>query len=718
MDEPFTQTQTQKTVSPGTPEPLGATLTAEGVNFAIFSEYAQEVYLCLYDQADATAATDTIRIRHQTDHVWHIHVKGIGAGQLYGYKVNGPYEPKDGKRFNPHKLLMDPYAKALTHPCVDQNLLLFAYDTKSPQKDLVMDTRANDQIVPKSIVIDDAFDWQQDKPPDIPLHELIIYETHVKGFTAHASSKVKNAGTYLGMIEKIQHLKELGVNAVELMPVHQFFFRNELLDKGLTDFWGYNSIAFFAPEVAYSTRSEWGCQVEEFKTLVRELHRAGIEVILDVVFNHTGEGNELGPTVCFKGVDNPTYYALVKNPEEPDQPYRHYLNDTGCGNTLNIEHPVVMRMVLDSLRYWAQVMHVDGFRFDLASILARVKGEFDESSKFFEAISRDPVLQKVKMIAEPWDLTTYQVGNFPQGWSEWNGKFRDTARRFLKGDEGQMAEVAKRITGSADLYQEDGRGPQNSINFITCHDGFTLHDLYAYNQKHNEGNFEDNLDGSDDNLSWNCGVEGETDDKRIIRFRKQMVKNALCCLFFSSGTPMLLYGDEILRSQRGNNNAYCQDNELTWFDWGLIKANADINAFCQKAIRFRKKYAVLRNRRFFTGQDTNQDQIPDISWFGKHLDRPRWESVKCKTFAYMLAGNEDHARPEDYYLFFIYNMYHRGAVIDLPQQDGFQWYRVVDTSRRPGDDFRNHSRKKRLRNQRKHYCKAYCVHVLVGGHTL
>lgn len=706
--------RTNRDISAGNKDPLGAVLTPEGVNFAVFSQYASEVFLLLFDDP-AGEATDIIKIENRTDNIWHVFVRHLKARQLYGYKVNGEYNPSEGKRFNPHKLLVDPYAKAVTGKFKNQDNLIFAYDLNSQEKDLIMDQRDNSRIVPKSIVIDDNFDWQGDKSPAVPMDELIIYESHVKAFTAHASSKVKHPGTYPGFIEKIPYLKELGINAVELMPVHEFFIRNELLDKGLTDFWGYNTIGFFAPEISYSTQSHPGCQVNEFKTLVRELHKAGIEVILDVVYNHTGEGNELGPTLCFRGIDNPTYYALVQNPDDPNQPYRHYLNDTGCGNTFNIEHPAVMRLVLDSLRYWAETMHVDGFRFDLASILARVKGEFNnESSKFFEAVSKDPVLSKVKMIAEPWDLTTYQVGNFPKGWSEWNGKFRDTARKFIKGDEGQIGEMAKRLTGSADLYQCDGKKPYNSINFIACHDGFTLRDLYSYNSKHNEANLEDNRDGRDDNNSWNCGAEGETDDRNIIQLRKQMIKNAFCCLLFSSGTPMFLYGDEVMRTQKGNNNAYCQDNELTWLDWDDVKRNSGMLEFVKKAISFRKTYPILRRRRFFTGQAKNGDDIPDISWFGKHLDVPDWDNPKSRTLCYLLAGKEVPSAPGDYYLFVAFNMHYRGISVAMPKYEGLKWYRLIDTSQKSGEDFRTDKKEKLLRKQDIHYCNARSVSVFLG----
>jgi len=705
--------QTQRELSLGEKGPLGASLKAEGVNFAIFSEYAQEVFLLLFDAPDSPA-TDTIKL-NRSENIWHVFVKGIKAGQLYGYKVNGEYNPKEGKRFNPFKLIIDPYAKAVSGKFKNQENLIFSYDVNATDKDLVMDQRDNASIVPKSIVIDDAFDWQGDKSPEVSMDQLIIYETHVKGMTAHPSSGVKHPGTYLGFIEKIPYLKKLGINAVELMPIHEFFIRNELLEKKLSDYWGYNSIGFFAPELSYSTQSQLGCQVTEFKTLVRELHKSGIEVILDVVYNHTGEGNHLGPTLCLKGIDNPSYYALVNNPDGNQEPYRFYLNDTGCGNTVNVEKPATMDLVLDSLRYWAEVMHVDGFRFDLASILARAQGQFSHASVFFEAIAKDPLLSKVKMIAEPWDLSTYQVGNFPPGWCEWNGKFRDTARKFLKGDESQAGEMAKRLTGSADLYQNDGRKPYHSINFITCHDGFTIHDLYSYNEKHNEANLEENRDGSNDNLSWNCGVEGETQEEEVLRLRKQMIKNALCCLFFSSGTPMILYGDELMRTQKGNNNIYCQDNDLSWLNWDNIKQYPDILDFCTKAIAFRKSCPILRRRRFFKGENTNGQDVPDISWFGRHLDTPHWERPMLKTICFQLAGHEAPSVVGEYHLFFVFNMNYRAAVVHLPQFEGLKWYRLVDTSQKSGEDFRSYDKRRLLRRQDRHYCAGRTVNILWGG---
>ncbi len=703
--------KTDKNLSTGSNTFLGATLSEEGVNFAIFSQYAKEVYLLLFSTPDG-APTDIIRIENKTDNIWHVFVQGIKAGQLYGYKIKGDYNPKEGMRFNPYKFLIDPYAKALTGKFKSVDNLSFAYDVNSPDKDLKIDERDNTHVVPKSIVVDDTFDWQGASSPQIPFQKLIIYEAHIKSFTAHVSSKVKQPGTYAGFVEKIPYLKELGVNAVELLPIHEHYVQDYLIQKGLTNYWGYDTISFFAPESSYSTREYTGCQVKEFKTLVLELHKAGIEVILDVVYNHTAEGNELGPTLYFKGIDNPNYYCLIQNTK--DEPYRYYKNDTGCGNTVNMESPAVMRLVLDSLRYWVEVMHVDGFRFDLASVLARVKGQFSQDSAFFEAISKDPVLNKVKMIAEPWDLMTYQVGSFPKMWSEWNDKFRDTVRKFIKGDDGQIADMARRLTGSADLYQDDGRKPYNSINFVTCHDGFTLRDLFTYNGKHNEANLEDNKDGINENYSWNCGVEGETDDLNIINLRRKMVKNAFCCLFFSSGTPMMLSGDELMRSQKGNNNAWCQDNELAWFNWGLQEQNSDILEFCKKAIAFRKRYPILERRRFFTGKDTNGDKVPDIVWLDRRLKFPKWDSSKLKTICFQLDSSEDSSKAGNFLLFFIFNAHYRGSRILLPQHEGKKWHRVINTSFKAGEDFYSFGKEKNLRAQQCYYCAPRSVVVLLG----
>ena len=676
--------KTNRQISTGRYYPLGATLYEEGVNFAVYSQYASEIFLLLFDTAD-DQPTDIIRLEDRTKYIWHVFVHGLKAGQLYGYKIKGDFNPGCGMRFNENKVLIDPYSKALTGKFKNIDNLLLAYEPVSSLKDLSKDTRDNTLMTPKSIVVDDRFDWQGDVPPDISFHELIIYEVHLKGFTAHQSSGVKYPGTYLGFIEKIPYLKDLGINAVELLPLQEFYVEDSLIGKGLTNYWGYNTIVFFAPESSYSTKRSPGCQVNEFKTLVRELHKAGIEVLLDVVYNHTAEGNELGPTLCFKGIDNPTYYCLTGTPKEP---YRYYTNYTGCGNTFNLANPQVIRLVMDSLRYWVEVMHVDGFRFDLASVLGRKDGLFQKSASFFDAISQDPVLNHVKLIAEPWDIGTYQVGNFPVDWSEWNGKFRDTIRRFGKGDGGQVRDLGWRLTGSADLYGDDGRSAYNSINFITCHDGFTLNDLVSYNHKHNEINLEDNRDGSDDNNSWNCGVEGETNDAHVINLRKKLIKNDVCCLLFSCGTPMILGGDEFMRTQKGNNNAYCQDNDISWFHWDDVGKNTDIRNFFKKAIDFVKRYTILQRRKFFWGEDLDVDHIPDFTWFGKDLGNPSWDDPELRTLCFQLDGGDEKSELGDYHLFFILNADFNLQYITLPKlASDKQWYRVIDTSLKSGEDF-------------------------------
>jgi glycogen operon protein len=676
--------KTNRKISGGRYYPLGATLCEKGVNFALYSQHGSEVYLLLFDRPDGDP-TDVIKLENRTKYIWYTFVHGLKTGQLYGYKIKGEFNPAHGLRFNDNKLLIDPYAKALTGKSKNKDNLLLAYDPNSPVRDLSKDGRDSTSLVPKSIVVDDHFDWKGDVPPNIPLQELIIYEIHLKGFTAHGSSGVKNPGTYLGFIEKIPYLKGLGINAVEFLPLHEFYVEDFLLSKGLTNYWGYNTIGFFAPESSYCTKKFLGCQVNEFKTLVRELHKAGIEIIMDVVYNHTGEGNELGPTLCFKGIDNPTYYCLTGTSKEP---YRYYVNYTGCGNSFNLANPAVIRLVMDSLRYWVEVMHVDGFRFDLASVLGREDGFFQKSASFFDAIAQDPALNHIKLIAEPWDIGTYQVGNFPVDWSEWNGKFRDTVRKFGKGDGGQVKDLGWRLTGSADLYGEDGRSAYNSINLITCHDGFTLHDLVSYNHKHNEANLEDNRDGSNDDNSWNGGVEGETDDVNVITLRKQLIKNYFCYLLFSCGTPMILGGDEFMRTQKGNNNAYCQDNEISWFQWERVKENSDILYFFKKAIAFEKRYTILQRRKFFLGMDLDVDHVPDLTWFGKDLGKPFWEDPELRTLCYQFDGGEEKSELGDYHLFFILNADFNLQPISLPElTEGKQWYRVIDTSLKSGEDF-------------------------------
>ncbi|HNW93940.1 MAG TPA: glycogen debranching protein GlgX, partial [bacterium] len=653
---------------------------------------------------------DIIRLKHCTRHIWHCFVPELAAGQLYGYKVLGSYDPANGLRFNGYKLLLDPYAKAVTGKFRNEENLLLGYCPLAADKDMTADLRENMQLVPKGIVIDDDFDWQGDQPPDLPLEKLVIYEVHAKGFTAHYTSGVKQPGTYLGFIEKIPYLRALGINAVEFLPIHEHYGEDFLQDKGLTNYWGYNTVGFFAPEISYSTRKRPGCQVAEFKTLVRELHKAGIEVILDVVYNHSGEGNEHGPTLSFKGIDNPTYYMLCGDEAEP---LRHYRNDSGCGNNLNANHPAVLRLIMDSLRYWVEVMHVDGFRFDLASVLGREEGNFQKGASFFDCIAQDPVLSRVKLIAEPWDIGTYQVGNFPVDWSEWNGKFRDTMRKFIKGDAGLVRDFGKRITGSSDLFGDDGRHAYNSINFITCHDGFTLHDLVAYNQKHNDANRENNRDGSNDNNSWNCGHEGETHDHAINRLRRQLAKNHLCALLLSVGTPMLLGGDEFFRTQRGNNNTYCQDNDLSWFNWHLLEKNREIWQFCKRAIDFRQHYSVFQRRKFLEG--LGNDTIADITWYAADGTMPDWRDRELRTICFEFDGREAEHAPRNYHLYFIYNADWRPMPCKLPcLADGKKWFRVIDTARPYGQDFLEHGREEFLQPNCAYAAPPRSVVMLLG----
>ena len=670
--------RTSKAVEKGKNFPLGATLMADGVNFAIYSKHATEVYLLLFDAPDGEPS-DIIQLKNRDKFIWHARVNGVRAGQLYGYKVRGEYRPESGLRFNQAKLLLDPYAKAVSGKFRNIDNLLLAYDPHDGGRDLSFDARDNTSIVPKGIVVDDTFDWRDDVSPELAMEQLIIYEVHPKGFTAHPSSGVELPGTYLGFIEKIPHLRRLGINCVELLPVHEYVVDDFLVERGLTNYWGYNSIGFFAPECSYGTKQTAGCQVSEFKTLVRALHKAGIKVILDVVYNHSAEGNELGPSLCFRGLDNLSYYSLTGPAEAPQ---RYYMNYTGCGNSLNFDSPAVIRLVMDSLRYWVEVMHVDGFRFDLASVLGRERaGHFETSASFFDAVAQDPVLNRVIMVAEPWDLGTYQVGNFPVDWSEWNGRFRDTVRRFGKGDAGQLSDIGWRLTGSADLYGEDGRSAYNSVNFITCHDGFTLHDLVSYNHKHNDQNGENNRDGSNDNHSWNCGVEGDTDEATVLALRKQLIKNFVCYLLFSSGTPMILGGDEFARSQHGNNNAYCQDNEVNWFDWTLLERNAEIFEFFQKAIALTQRFPALQHRKFYLGQDHDDDNVPDLSWFAPDLGKPQWHDDNSRTLCFQLDASEDGCRLGVNRLYFILNADHQAQWVKLPPLDaGHAWCRAIDTS--------------------------------------
>jgi isoamylase len=619
---------------PGTAYPLGASYDGSGTNFALFSEVADRVELCLFDADGAETRVDLPEV---DGFVWHGFLPGVEPGQRYGYRVHGPNDPGKGLRCNPAKLLLDPYAKAIDGR-IDWHESLFSYHFGDP--DSVNDDDSA-QYMPKCVVINPFFDWGVDRPPRRPYAESVIYEAHVKGMTERHPDVPKNLrGTYAGIAHPviIEHLQRLGVTAIELMPVHHFVNDSTLVDKGLSNYWGYNTIGFLAPDPKYSSTTSPGGQVQEFKAMVRALHEANIEVILDVVYNHTGEGNHLGPTLSFRGIDNASYYRLVE-----DSP-QHYTDYTGTGNTLNVRQPHTLQLIMDSLRYWITEMHVDGFRFDLAATLAREFYDVDRLSSFFEIVQQDPVVSQVKLIAEPWDVGPggYQVGNFPPQWTEWNGKYRDTVRDFWRGEPSTIGEFASRLTGSADLYESSGRRPAASINFVTAHDGFTLLDLVSYNEKHNEANLDDNTDGESHNRSWNCGVEGPTDDPGINALRAQQRRNILATLFLSQGVPMILHGDEIGRTQQGNNNGYCQDNELTWMDWEHV--DADLLEFVQRLTALRREHPVFRRRRFFDGRPIRRrgkDRLPDIQWFtpdGTEMSEEDWESGFGRSIAVFLNG--------------------------------------------------------------------------------
>jgi isoamylase len=623
----------------GNPYPLGATWTEEAVNFAVFSETASAVDLCLFHSIEGAAEQVRIHMTEQTDQVWHVAVPGLQPGQLYGYRVFGSYEPERGARFNSSKLLIDPYSKAVAGDLIWSDET-FGYPVGNPAGDLVPDYRDDAWCIPRSVVIDTAFDWGRDVSPRTPLHSSIIYEAHVKGFTYrnHAIPD-KLRGTYagLGSPVAIEYLQSLGVTAVELLPVHHHVDERSLIDRGLKNYWGYNSIAFFAPNARYSSSGVLGEQVREFKTMVKNLHAARIEVILDVVFNHTAEGNHLGPTLGFRSIDNQAYYRLV------DSNPRYYMDYTGTGNTVNAMHPRVLQMIMDSLRYWVLDMHVDGFRFDLAAALARDSHRVSNMAAFFETVHQDPFISQVKLIAEPWDVGEggYQVGNFPVLWAEWNGRYRDSIRRFWKGDDGLVGEIAYRLSGSSDLYQTTGRRPYASINFVTAHDGFTLNDLVTYGWKHNEANGEDNRDGDDNNNSWNCGVEGPTDDAEILRLRERQRRNFLATVFLSQGVPMLCAGDEFGRTQGGNNNAYCQDNEISWLNWQLNEASERLLRFARRLIAFRREHPVFRRPKFFQGRPIRGAGIRDIMWFdstGAEMTNAEWSSWFVRVLGMLLSG--------------------------------------------------------------------------------
>ena len=626
----------ERTLLPGRPYPLGATPRAIGTNFALFSENATAVSVCFFDEAGNE--TDCVVLHERTAFVWHGLIRNIKPGQRYGYRVDGPWVPEEGHRFNKNKLLVDPYAKAITGQ-VDWKAPIFPYDVASGD-DLKFDDQDSASGVPKSIVVDPHFDWENDCLPDIPLSDSVIYEMHVKGFSERNSAVPKELrGTYAGLAcgHSISYLKQLGVTAVELLPIHHFIDEGHLVDRGLSDYWGYNTLSYFAPMSRYSSCGDNGCQVREFKEMVKALHKAGIEVILDVVYNHTCEGNRMGPILSMKGIDNKTYYRQVL-----DNP-RYYMDYTGTGNSLNVMNPQVLKLVMDSLRYWVTEMHVDGFRFDLASTLARELHEVSKLSSFFDTIHQDPILADIKLIAEPWDVGDggYQVGNFPVLWAEWNGKYRDTVRRFWKGDGGLLSDFAYRLTGSSDLYQSDGRKPYASINFITAHDGFTLCDLVSYNEKHNEANGDGNSDGADNNDSWNMGVEGPTDDPAINELRERQTRNFLATLILSQGVPMLCGGDEFARSQRGNNNCYCQDDELTWYDWNLDPPRQRLMEFTAKLINLRRSHPNLRRRKFFQDRTVRGSVVRDIAWYGtngEEFPEESWNSEWNRSLAMLLNG--------------------------------------------------------------------------------
>jgi isoamylase len=671
---------------PGSPYPLGATWDGSGVNFALYADKATGVELCLFKSTTDEKEFVKLKMNERSHQVWHIYIPGLKPGQLYGYRVHGAYEPNNGQRFNPHKLLLDPYAKAIAGK-IEWSDSLFGYEVGSEEEDLSLSEQDSAAFLPKCVVIDPTFDWESDTPPRIPYHKSIIYEAHVRGFTMlHPDIPKDIRGSYSALAHPvtIEYLKKLGITAIELMPVHHFIADRHLVEKGLTNYWGYNTIGFFAPEVRYSSSGVLGEQVNEFKNMVKELHKAGIEVILDVVYNHTAEGNHMGPTLCFRGIDNESYYRLVSDDK------RYYMDYTGTGNTLNANLPNVLRLMMDSLRYWIQDMHVDGFRFDLASTLARELHEVNKLSAFFDIIHQDPVISQVKLIAEPWDIGEggYQVGKFPPGWAEWNGKYRDCIRDFWRGADSMLGEFALRLTGSSDLYEGDYRSPTASINFITAHDGFTLNDLVSYNEKHNDANGENNNDGENHNRSWNCGEEGETDKQDVIELRKRQKRNLLTTLFLSQGVPMLLSGDEIGRTQQGNNNAYCQDNEISWTDWK--DADDELLAFTQQLIALRKDHPVFCRRRWFQGQPIKGIGLEDIAWFqpdGEEMTEEHWTKDFAKSMAVFLNGRGIHTPgpqgeqiiDDDFYL--IFNAHHEALEFKLPgAKYARSWTRLLSTA--------------------------------------
>lgn len=680
-------TNSEKIVAAGKPAPLGATWDGIGTNFAIFSEHATKVELCLFDSPQAERESRKIELTEQTAFVWHCYLEGVHPGQIYGYRVHGPFDPLNGQRFNPNKVVVDPYAKSVVRPVQwDDNL--FGYAIGDENQDLSFDERDSAATAPLAAVIDPAFEWGDDRSPNTPWNKTIIYEAHVKGMSKlnlHVPENLRGTYSAIAHPAVLGHLTALGVTAIELMPIHYRVKDRSFVDRGLSDYWGYNTLSFFAPDMRFASEAD---HVKEFKHMVRTLHAAGIEVILDVVYNHTIEGNHMGPTLSFRGIDNLSYYRTV----EDDR--RYYMDYTGCGNSLNMMHPHVIQLIMDSLRYWVTEMHVDGFRFDLASTLARELYDVDNLSAFFDVIHQDPVISQVKLIAEPWDLGEggYQVGNFPILWTEWNGKYRDKMRQFVKGDPGMLGEFAMRLTGSSDLYEHSGRRPFASINFVTCHDGFTLRDLVTYNDKHNDANGEENRDGESHNNSWNCGAEGETDDESIKKLRFQQKRNLPTLLLFSIGVPMISGGDELGRTQGGNNNAYCQDNEISWYQWDLNDDDRKFLEFVKKLIAIRKDQLSIQRKEFFKGHvDVEGEGAKDVAWFAPHggaMTDKDWTDSQSKCLGVLFEGrgleetDVAHAQTvSGKSLFLIANASHEAVKFELPKYDYLnEWYVLLDTA--------------------------------------
>lgn len=671
---------------PGKAYPLGATWDKNGVNFALYSENATGVELCLFEKDKPEKESQRISVKERTHNIWHVYIPGLKPGQLYGYRVHGVYEPENGHRFNPNKLVIDPYAKAISGT-IKWDDSLFGYRIGHKDEDLSFSDSDSSHFMPKSVVIDENYNWEGDKLLKIPYHKTVIYEAHVKGFTKlNPDIPEDMRGTYTGIAHpaSIGYLTKLGITAIELMPIHHFITDRHLQDNGLTNYWGYNSIGFFAPDVRYARMGTHGEQVTEFKDMVKELHKAGIEVILDVVYNHTGEGNHMGPTLSFKGIDNLGYYRVTDNK-------RYYMDYTGTGNTLNASLRSALRLIMDSLRYWIQEMHIDGFRFDVASALARELHDVNMLGTFFDIIYQDPFISQSKLIAEPWDVGEggYQVGKFPPGWAEWNGKYRDCMRDYWRGGGSTLPEFANRFTGSSDLYLDNFRRPIASINFITVHDGFTLNDLVSYNDKHNEANGENSQDGIDDNRSWNCGEEGPSNDKKVLECRKKQKRNFLVTLFLSQGVPIMLSGDEISRTQYGNNNAYCQDNEISWINWE--KADMNLLEFTRKLIHFRKRHPVFRRRNWFQGQPIKDNKLKDIEWFlpdGTEMQDEHWDHNYARSLAIFLNGEGIRSRGKkgekikDDSFYIMFNPSDIPVDYKLPPENyGTNWKLVIDTSK-------------------------------------